>query len=287
MQVRRILVPTDFSTPSVVALNHAVTLARKIRASLTLLHVVELPHTVTLPETIRLETERSQRMLSAMIAPEDRAHFDVRGLVRDGDVRDEILSAVRDEGADLLVMRTHSRGVIGRLLIGSVTQSVLKKIDIPILTVSHVAKLPSFNRILFATDFSGLSNEASSYAMQLAQSVDATLIAVHAVDVGVDGGAEAAVYLTEDRVEDARAKLDAFNEEAARNHIETETMILEGAASDTILTAAERTSADVIMMTIRTPFGPVSETIIREAHVPVLGIPAGAIIGKEREPHAA
>lgn len=71
-----------------------------------------------------------------------------------GDIEEQISSAIREFGADVVVMGTHGRTLVRRWLIGSVTQALLRKLPVPILTVCHAWRPLSFGRILFATDFS-------------------------------------------------------------------------------------------------------------------------------------
>jgi nucleotide-binding universal stress UspA family protein len=216
MKIENILIPIDFSPTSRIALNYAVAFARTFHARLTLLHVVETSIALALAfpdETVQMEREhheQSERMLSAMITTENRRVLDVKTLVKSGDVEQQLSATIRKEGADLVIMGTHGRGLVGRYLIGSVTHKVLGNVDIPTVTVGHATRPPAFNRILFATDLSDISQHVLPCAIDLAQITHAKLVAVHAVDVGVEGGAEAAVYLGEERVEEARAKLNQW-----------------------------------------------------------------------------
>src|SRR5262245_51204043 len=139
MRITKILVPVDFSPPSTVAVNHAVLLARRFRAKLSLLHVIE-PSTAlmyTFPTESqaaeRQRCERAERMLAAMLGPEDQDDLDLETTVAVGDIPTEIELAVHAQHPDVVVMGTHGRGLVGRWLIGSVTQSLLRKIDVPIL----------------------------------------------------------------------------------------------------------------------------------------------------------
>ena len=79
-------------------------------------------------------------------------------------------------------MGTHGRGLFGRWLIGSVTQSLLRKLDVPILTVCHASRPLSFKRILFATDFSEGSAQGLEFAMDLAATLNAEVVVAHVVD---------------------------------------------------------------------------------------------------------
>jgi nucleotide-binding universal stress UspA family protein len=294
MQIQTILVPTDFSQPSRLGLNHALAFARKFGSRLVLLHVIELPKTLTLPETARAERDQAERMLAALIASEDQTGLSVDLVVKAGNVEEQILAAIPEQNADLIVMGTHARGPVGRLLIGSVTHHIIQSIRIPMMTVAHVRRVPAFNRILFATDFSALSDDGSRYALALAQKSSASLIAVHAVDVGVEGGAEAGVYLTEDRMQEARTHLDEFKAAGSQQRVVIDAVVSEGPAAETILKSAADMSADLIVITIaksdsmeRTPLLPTAERIVRDAHVPVLAIPLVYHEQQEQQPHVA
>src|SRR5690349_19920617 len=141
MDIKNVLVPVDFSPPSQLAVNYGVAFARKLRASLTLLHVVESGAAVVVgfpvESTAIEERHRDQalRMLSALVAPEDQDDLDLRILIKSGDIKDKILSVIDEQHADIVVMGTHGRGLFGRWLIGSVTEGILRKVSIPILTV--------------------------------------------------------------------------------------------------------------------------------------------------------
>ena len=139
MHLSKILVPVDFSPPSTLAVNHGAALARKFGAKLSLLHVVESPRrwfTRFRTEAEKVETQRrvqAEKMLPILVSPEDWKDLDVRFLVKAGDVEETIQNAVHEENADAVVMGTHGRTLFGRLLIGSVTQELLRKLGVPVL----------------------------------------------------------------------------------------------------------------------------------------------------------
>src|SRR5262249_55479233 len=133
MLIKDVLVPVDFSPASRIAVNYGTSLARQFHGRLMLLNVVE-PVTGGMSEfppiAAKIEREhyaQALRMLPALVAPEDQDDLDLQTLVRCGNVEEQILSAVHDEEADLIVMGTHGRGLLGRLFIGSVTQHILRK----------------------------------------------------------------------------------------------------------------------------------------------------------------
>jgi nucleotide-binding universal stress UspA family protein len=135
--VKTILHPTDFSERSDVAFRFACALARDYGARLVVLHVVELPPVafgegVMIPSpAIEREPLREQLRQRLSESPE------VRGEARlaEGDPAPAILRAAKDVSADLIVLGTHGRTGLGRLLMGSVAEQVVRKADCPVLTV--------------------------------------------------------------------------------------------------------------------------------------------------------
>lgn len=138
----KILAATDFSPASEHALDYAVALAKKLNLELIVVHTYELP-IIGLPEGALLATAEianqiitsAQRSLDESVDRRRDSHPLIRGMLRNGDVRDEILSAAKQEGADLIVMGTHGRRGLARALLGSVTEAIVRTAECPVLTV--------------------------------------------------------------------------------------------------------------------------------------------------------
>jgi nucleotide-binding universal stress UspA family protein len=132
LPLRRILVPIDWSELSQRALGLAVPLAREHAAELFLLYVVPLPALMYGPPP---ETYLNQ-MLEALrrLQPGD-PKVRVRHLVAEGAPALAILSAARGSQCDLIVMGTHARTGLKRLLLGSVAEDVIRKAPCPVLAV--------------------------------------------------------------------------------------------------------------------------------------------------------
>jgi nucleotide-binding universal stress UspA family protein len=289
MKVGNILVPVDFSPPSLLAVNHGVSLARAFRAKLTLLHVVEsIPPAQAFSE-IRVDVEERDRyqvarLLSALVSSEDQDDLDLRVVVRVGDIKDEIADAIREKGADLLVMGTHGRGLFGRWIVGSITEGILRNIEIPILTVCRAAKPLAFERIVFATDLSDYAKEAFDFALELAGRMHSELFILHVLDQTrlAYGTPEVGGALGEQDVEEAKTKLAALAAEVSAAKLHGETSLVVGPPADEILKAAEITDADIVLIGVhkrrlieRALLGTTAERVVREARVPVLSIPVG------------
>ncbi len=137
--IRTILHPTDFSESSEYAYRLARALARDQVARLIVLHVGPQPLTAMggtaavppLPEEYgRAELEAALRKFEA---PELEDRFEHRLVF--GDAVAEILRAAESSWSDLIVMGTHGRTGLGRLLLGSTAEQVLRRASCPVLTV--------------------------------------------------------------------------------------------------------------------------------------------------------
>jgi nucleotide-binding universal stress UspA family protein len=134
--IRRILHPTDFSERSKHAFGLACALARDRGAPLLVLHVCS-PF-VIYGSSVAVEVPPSHleacRARLRQLDPHDPRVLIEHRLV-EGDAGTEILRVARETGCDLIVMGTHGRTGLGRLLMGSVAEVVVRKAPCPVLTV--------------------------------------------------------------------------------------------------------------------------------------------------------
>jgi len=144
---RQILVPIDFSECSTAALEHALALAGKFEAKVTLLHVVEpavYPENYLLTPTML--DEANQNLLAA--GRERLAKFEamaraagcaVEILVRMGRAASEIPDTANATGTDLIVLGTHGHDGLKHALLGGTAERILRHAPCPVLTVRHAA----------------------------------------------------------------------------------------------------------------------------------------------------
>ena len=146
IELRRILVPTDFSKFSEVAITYAAALAQKFGAEIHLLHVVQdlsvfLPEAMEAPPPVALPAE--QFLAAARTAMERSMQHDalkdlpVRQEIRQGTPFYEIVLYAKEARIDLIVMGTHGHTGLVHVLLGSVTEKVVRKAPCPVLTVRH------------------------------------------------------------------------------------------------------------------------------------------------------
>lgn len=139
---RTILVATDFSEHAEHALEYAARLAAQLDATIHLVHTITVPamgisemgvayHSMM----IESQTLKAQRALDDLVARyRDRASFAPPRL-EIGDARDVIDRVAEQIGADLIVMGTHGRRGVRRMLLGSVAESVVRSAPCPVLTI--------------------------------------------------------------------------------------------------------------------------------------------------------
>jgi len=141
-KIKHILVAVDFSGPSLAALRYSVDLARTLKARLEIVHVVEpLTYAPMIGSAVDLdkfreEQERAAQLRLAKLAADlRRKGVRFRTELRVGAAPSAILDIAKRSAADLIVMATEGRHGIGRLLLGSVAERVVRNAPCPVLTV--------------------------------------------------------------------------------------------------------------------------------------------------------
>ena len=143
---RHILVPTDFGKYSQRALDVAVELSQKFDASLTLLHVYEIPTyayasmSFTPVELLSSVAEAAQQEFDAALVTLRSQSPGAKGILRRGVAWEVILAAIEETRADLVVMGTHGHRGIAHILLGSVAEKIVRLSRVPVLTVRAPAE---------------------------------------------------------------------------------------------------------------------------------------------------
>lgn len=187
MLIKKILLPVDFPTISVSVIQQAVTLAERFQAEIVMLHVAtpeshaagvptddrDLANWNLLAEILRGAEQKFGQSLRKRLET-----FAVRGLVVQGDPARAILQAAQAENADLIMMASHGY-TFDEFLLGSVTAKTLRWKECPVWTGAHTREPAadefSIHNILCAVDLGPRSQEAASWAAQLAAEFGARL----------------------------------------------------------------------------------------------------------------
>jgi len=137
--LKKILAPTDFSELSAEGVRYACHLARDVGAQVIVLNVIVLDESNT---TGKGEMERHKQRLEEFVGKtiSHRADLKIREVVVAGQPYGAIVNCAEHEKVDLIVMSTHGRGGLSRMLIGSVTDKLLRSATCPVLVVPAESK---------------------------------------------------------------------------------------------------------------------------------------------------
>lgn len=300
IEIRRILCPIDFSDHSRRALDHAVAIATWFESTVTVLNVYPVVPAASnalgaASLTVSLPTPQDREALLASMrgftaAIESDVPF--RFEIAEGNPASEIVERASAIPSDVIVMGTHGRSGLEHLVLGSVTEKVIRKARCPVLTVPRgmTDAVPAppvrFKRILCATDFSEASIRALDYAMTLAQEADAHVTVMHVVEVtpapqsDVENALESKMlgaYVAA-AAADRAGRLKGLIPDTVHTYCTVETKLAIGKAYREILRVASEQRTELIVLgahgrTIsELLFGSTAHQVVRQARSPVLTI---------------
>jgi nucleotide-binding universal stress UspA family protein len=298
MDLKKILCPVDFSPAPSAALMPAASLAKKYGAEVILLHVIGFPGpgmTATVPEFdlqgfLDEVRERAEQRLEDFSDNQLGDDVPTRCVVENGIPAAEIVGVAEKEAADSIVLPTHSRRGLERLMMGSVAEKVVRLASCPVLTVHPgTGEAADFHptRVMFATDFSDYADLALPHALSMASEYGAELLMVHVATVFEADPAnpewafpEVPPEYAQAVVQDAEKELDRRVERAASGKVKVRTRMTRGfdPGSD-LLTVAEQENIDLIVMAthgrtgiLHALAGSTAERVVRHATCPVLTV---------------
>ena len=305
MTLNHLLLPTDFSACADEALAYAAELADRFGATLHLLHVVDEMDpdwfgTADAEEragALRDEMEGTAKArLRDLTARDTGASVETTVALRSSvDVDQAIVDYAEEEGINLLVMGTHGRRGLDRLVLGSVTETVLRQAPCPVLTVRQGAVpvasgTPAFQNVLAPIDFSEASHDAVTMADGVAEAYRARLHLLFVAaertvptfsDTGLPG--LSVVKMDPEIVENAEAALRQLGERLGGRAPESAYHVREGRVAATIVEVAQAEAMDLVVMATqgrqgvdRFWVGSTTERVVRRAPCPVLTMRAGA-----------
>jgi len=142
MTIKRILVPVDFSPNSLQAVDHAVALANPLRAEIVLLFVVELKYYVmpdlagpVAADLLEQQRRSGRALVARLVRRYAKPGLKIRAVLEVGTAHVAILDTAKRLKADLIVMATHGRSGLSRMLMGSVAERVVRLASCPVLTL--------------------------------------------------------------------------------------------------------------------------------------------------------
>ena len=302
IRLNNILVPWDFSPFSERALAYARGLARRSGAVLHVLHaeVLHGDHGGRAAYSGRAARERLAKLagLEGDVPVPEGSGEGVplqHAVVRDLAAAPAILAYAQEHDVDLIVMGTHGRRGVRRLLLGSVAAEVIRLAICPVLTVRE-GTVDGGEALLVPIDFSTHARKALSEAKALAALYDAPLTLLHVVEERLhpafyNMGAFSIVDLQPDLEARAMEHLKKFYEEAEGLSGAVQYAVCVGHAPGEIVRYAEEHPPRLIMMSTHGLtglkhffMGSVAEKVARGAPCPVLTVKAfgKSLVGPER-----
>ena len=186
MQINQILVPTDFSDNAQHAVDYAVDLAKRCSAKLHLLHTPVVPTYLLMdlsyspgPEAVTRILNDSQEALDAQAKAIADAGVELFTAIREGTVHEVIRDYAKEHDVDLVVVGTHGRTGVSKLMYGSVTERVIKTVHTPILVVPPGGHEKPPTSIVISYDFSGPAKRAAEVARAIHGVFGGSLHLVH------------------------------------------------------------------------------------------------------------
>ncbi len=266
IHLKSVLIATDFSIASEKAVRHALAIARHYGAKLYLTHVVSsLGFTLVGPEAVNTVTDtvcrEAHQLEDHLVQSGALAGLPHEIIVRQGNVWKELDKIVRQKQVELIVIGTHARRGLGKLLLGSVAEHIFRHSECLVLTVgpgslkdSPVDGTRAVRPFLFATDFSKSSLRALPYAISSANHFGTRLVLLHvlpAVPMPEDLHRPTADDVMRTRESARMAGLQRLEELTLQNAklaFKPEFLVEFGSPSEKILQAANRLKADAIFL---------------------------------------
>ncbi|MGO9084761.1 MAG: universal stress protein [Candidatus Sulfotelmatobacter sp.] len=296
---RNVLFATDFSPTSEAALPYATAICRRFGSTLHAAHVLSDANLLVMTGGVDYVSMGTIYDSAHQDASERLEHMALRfegiphhNYVRHGLIWNNLAEIIAESDVDLIVVGTHGRTGLGKLLLGSVAEDILRHAPCPVLSVgpkiSGRAKLPAFltpgrdlappeldlRQIVFATNFTHNAELVAQAAVSLAESFRARLTLVHVFEDYTHLGSQP------DLVEKGVRHLQELLPKNAALQYTPETVLEFGSAGERILRIASQREADLLVLGARTAAHAGSthlpwttaHQVIAQAHCPVLTI---------------
>ena len=264
LTLKNILLLTDFSEPSELAVSFASAIAREYESELYAMHVLTpLPMTYATPESAAAAIEGLEEGVQAGMQRLDAQLVGVPPetmLVRGESVWPSVEQALSECEIDLVILGTHGRTGAMKLLLGSVAEEIFRRAGVPVLTIGPSVSKGfhrggQFRRVLFATDFTTEAQVAAPYAISMAQEHQARLLLLHVMR---DPDFKARKRIAEDSVANAMHQLYELVPQEAELWCRPKATVRFGNPAERILEAAVELEADLIVLGVRGASGHLS-----------------------------
>ncbi|HVO82658.1 MAG TPA: universal stress protein [Terriglobales bacterium] len=284
LSLKTILFTTDFSLASEAALPYVQALVRWYGSKVVVAHSVPPEPALSVPLdaaplNMNLNWQQAQNKMTAFLRTDPLPGVVHETVLEQGELWDVLSDLIRRHDIDLVVLGTHGRKGLKKLVLGSAAEQIFRLAPCPVLTVGPNAARPTvqfenWKRILFATDFSAGSLKALPYALSMAEENNAQLMLLHTIPL-------VPVQQQEDVQEGARRRLEKLIPPDASDWCQPEFVVRFEFPADGILKVAEERQADLVVMGVRATASPRTSAhlpwatayeVVCRAHCPVLTV---------------
>jgi nucleotide-binding universal stress UspA family protein len=254
LSIAKILFATDFSSSSEKAAAYAKMLAWRFASTVEVTHIFD-PSVVTAYDEATLgfpaqvKRQRSEESLEEVRSDFASEGIKVSAIEQQGHFpAADLLKIAKKENVDLIVAGTTSRAELGRLILGSTAEGLIRNAHCPVLTIGPNVDPPTeippyFQTIIYATDFSPEAAKAAVYALSFAQDGGARLVVCHARSENPQK-----THAKQIADETFKKALQKLVPETSYDWCNPEFVVEHGEAAKAILGLAERTHADLIVL---------------------------------------
>ena len=302
VQIKNIMCLTDLSNFSNRTIDYGLALAKEFDSKLYLSHIVDIPSIALYAEAHIDPVEQQNQIIDhahttlADLAGKQDKEVQWEPLVTVGPTVSEISRLVSEKDIDLAISASHGRSGLKRLVLGSVTEELMRTLSCPLLVVrgpeedGKIEKPPAFrlDKIMVGSDFSPDSSFALRYALSLAQEFESEIHLVHVVEPPAYRDHFRSVVEAEKKYHHEllgflKGKLENMVPEDAGNWCTSKTELLEGQPYSEIIEYAGKNDINLIVLGVRghglveTFFmGSTTDRVMRRAPCPVLSVRAAS-----------
>lgn len=244
VSLENVLFATDFSKHSNQALPFVLSIARKYGSTISAVHIITSPLGEITP-TIEMQAIGAQLLRDAEQSMKDlnvRLHgVSHETIIRKGDICEQLATIVDQKGIDLIVVGTHGRAGVSKILMGSVAERIFRQATCPVLTIGpnvsgEPGSIADIHTILYPTDFSSESLAALPYAVSLAQENQSRLYLFHVTPTPVPDS------------DSLMLRLRALVPPEARLWCEPKVFVDSGDPAEKVLDLSEELAVDLVVL---------------------------------------
>lgn len=273
--IKKILIPYDFSETSELSLEHGVFMAKLMKATITLLHIVEsvsftsaITHAFSGYEK-KIETATNEKLEALAKEIHMKAGISLHVRTDVGRIYKKICQVAKEMDADIIVMGSHGASGYQKFSVGTNTSRVVQEAPCPVISVQTHAKGVGFTRIVLPIDESTESRQKIPFAVALARCYQAHIHIIGLIN-----------FTGADLIRKFKIKVEQVEEYIVEHDLSYDTRFIEGNdLAAMTMKAAEEAEADLlVIMTEQEPsitgflLGTYATKVVNGSKVPVLSI---------------